>query len=162
MKSSLVKTPRLDPKFICFSVEIRPSKIHRYGVYALEPIPANRKVIEYTGERCNRKETNRRGQGKHTYLFSVDDYWALDGSVGGSGAEIINHCCDPNLVSRVMRGHILYMSLRKIRKGEELTVDYHFSYSADKTPCTCGADKCRGHLELPREKKFKRKSAKKR
>ena len=155
MKSGLVRTPRLDPKFVCFDMEIRPSKIHRYGVYALQSIPANRKVIEYTGERCNRMETSRRGQGKHTYLFTLDKYWTLDGAVGGSGAEIINHCCEPNIVTRIIKGHIIYVSLREIKKGEELTVDYHFDPNTDDTKCACGANNCRGTMEIPKEKKPK-------
>ena len=107
-----VKSPRIDPRFAPFRLEIRPSKIHRLGVYAAERIPANRKVIEYTGERLNRWQAKQRDSKRFTYLFAVDDYWTLDGAVNGSGAEIINHSCDPNLVSRVMKGHILYMSLR--------------------------------------------------
>ena len=97
-----VKSPRIDPRFASFRMEIRPSKIHRFGVYALERIPGNRKVIEYTGERLNRLQARRRDSKRFTYLFAVDDYWTLDGAVNGSGAEIINHSCDPNLVSRVM------------------------------------------------------------
>jgi SET domain-containing protein len=126
---------------------IRPSKIHRYGVYAQERIPANRKVIEYTGQRINRFEARRRGEGDYTYLFSLDAYWTLDGAVGGSGAEIINHSCEPNLISRVMKGHILYMSLRVIKLGEELTIDYNFSDRSRTTPCSCGAKNCRGTIE---------------
>jgi SET domain-containing protein len=135
----------------CFRIEIRPSKIHRYGVYALERIPANRKVIEYTGERLNRLQASQRSEGDYTYLFAVDNYWTLDGAVNGSGAEIINHCCEPNLISRVMKGHVLYMSLREIKPGEELTIDYNFETNTGRTPCRCGAGKCRGVIQ-----KFKR------
>jgi SET domain-containing protein len=47
-----------------------------------------------------------------------------------------------------MKGHILYMSLRPIRKGEELTVDYHFSKDVERVPCKCGAPQCRGTINL--------------
>jgi SET domain-containing protein len=127
---------------------IRESKIHRRGVYALEPIPARRKVIEYTGERIGRRETKRRGQGSVTYLFTLDDYWTIDGAVGGSGAEIINHSCEPNLVSSIRKGHILYMSKRAIKAGEELTVDYRFSERIEKVRCRCGMARCRGAINL--------------
>ena len=110
------------------------SGIHGRGVFAAESIPANRKVIEYTGERISAIACEKRGHGDCTYYFSLDRYWVLDGSVGGSGAEYINHSCGPNLISRIMKGHILYMSLRKIRAGEELTVDYHFSKKDETTP----------------------------
>jgi SET domain-containing protein len=148
MPRTLVKSPRIDPRYARFRLEIRDSKIHRRGVYALEPIPARRKVIEYTGERISRRETKRRGQGSLTYLFTLDDYWTLDGAVGGSGAEIINHSCQPNLYSCIVKGHILYMSKRAIRPGEELTVDYRFSEKIDRVRCRCGSTVCRGTINL--------------
>ncbi len=142
--------PRIDPRYAQFKLIIRRSKIHRVGIFAGEDIPINRKIIEYTGEKINRKETLRRSneQAKMIYLFTLDNYWTLDGAVGGSGAEYINHSCDPNVRTWVTKGHILYMSKRLIRKGEELTVDYHFSKTVDKVPCFCGATNCRGTINL--------------
>jgi uncharacterized protein len=105
-------------------------------------------VIEYTGERISRRETKRRGSGRFTYLFALDSYWTLDGAVGGSGAEIINHCCEPNLRTSIMRGHILYISKRPIQPGEELTVDYRFSDDIERVKCSCGAKNCRGEINV--------------
>lgn len=142
---------KLDPKVtsaVVYRMEIRDSGIHGRGVFAAEAIPANRKVIEYTGERISARQADKRGHGHCTYYFSLDRYWVLDGAVGGSGAELINHSCGPNLVSRIMKGHILYMSLRRIRKGEELTVDYHFSKNDETTPCHCKAKNCRRTINL--------------
>lgn len=105
-------------------------------------------MIEYTGERISRRETKRRAQRELNYLFTLDNYWTLDGAVGGSGAEFINHCCEPNLVARIVKGHILYISRRAIAPGEELTVDYHFARNVEKVPCRCGAPGCRGTINL--------------
>jgi len=141
--------PKVQPQFTHFRLRLAPSKIHRWGVYAGEAIPPRRKVIEYTGERISRRETKRRAdQSQLTYLFTLDNYWTIDGAVGGSGAQYINHSCDPNLEARIIRGHILYMSLRPIRRGEELTIDYHFDKKVEKVPCRCGALKCRGTINL--------------
>lgn len=130
-------------------MKLAPSKIHRWGVYATEPIPAGRKVLEYTGEKISRRETKRRADSsKFIYLFTLDPYWTIDGSVGGSGAEYINHSCEPNLVARIIRGHIIYMSLRDIKKGEELTVDYRFEKKVEKVTCKCGAENCRGTINV--------------
>ena len=148
MPRTPIPSPRIDPRYARFRLEIRESNIHRRGVYALERIPARRKVIEYVGERISRRETKRRGQGSLTYLFTLDDYWTIDGSVGGSGAEIINHSCDPNLRSCIVGGHILDMSKRAIRRGEELTVDYRFSDKIEKVRCRCGSSVCRGTINL--------------
>ena len=148
MATPLVKSPVIDPRYACFRLSIRESRIHRRGVYALERIPPRRKVIEYTGERISRRETKRRGNGRFTYLFAVDNYWTLDGAVGGSGAEIINHSCEPNLRATIRNGHVLYISRRQIRRGEELTVDYRFSHDVERVRCACGARNCRGEINL--------------
>jgi len=142
--------PVINEKHASYRLEIRPSKIHRWGVYALENIPKGRRIIEYTGERISRKETKRRSdeQNRMIYLFTLDNYWTLDGAVGGSGAQFINHCCDPNIRTVVTKGHILYYAKKAIRKGEELTVDYHFPKDVETVPCKCGAKECRGTINL--------------
>ena len=141
--------PAINQEYASFKLKLAKSKIHRWGVYAAEFIPARRKVIEYMGEKISRRETKRRADlSDMIYLFTLDPYWTLDGSVGGSGAQYINHCCEPNLIARIIRGHILYMSLRDIKAGEELTVDYHFDKKVERVPCKCGAAKCRGTINL--------------
>ena len=136
--------PVIDPKYCCYRLRAAESKIHRWGVYADENIPANRKVIEYRGEKIGSREAKRRW--KTPYLFVLDKYWTLDGGVGGSGAELVNHSCQPNLISRIMKGHILYMSLRPIRKGEELTIDYNYDDTDETMRCRCGHRNCRGTI----------------
>jgi SET domain-containing protein len=76
---------------------VRPSAIHRVGVFSGAAIPAGRKVIEYTGHRISRREADRRAGRSLHYLFNLDADWCIDGASGGSGAELINHSCDPNL-----------------------------------------------------------------
>ena len=148
MASERIESPSIDPRYACFRLEIRESRIHRRGVYALERIPAGRKVIEYTGKRISRRELKRRRISKVTYLFTLNDYWTIDGAVGGSGAEIINHACDPNLRSRIQQGHILYISRRTIEPGEELTVDYLLAHDMPRMKCRCGSPLCRGTINL--------------
>jgi SET domain-containing protein len=141
-KNGSVVAPVIDPQFCAFRLQAAESKIHRWGVYAAENIPGNRKVIEYRGEKIGPDEAQRRAQ--TPYLFVLDDHWTIDGGVGGSGAEMINHSCEPNLISRIMKGHIIFMSLRAIRQGEELTVDYNYDHTDETMSCRCGARSCRG------------------
>jgi SET domain-containing protein len=141
--------PKIDPDYTCFKIKPAKSKIHRWGIYAQEFIPAGRKVIEYTGEKISRRETKRRSEASDLiYLFTLDNYWTLDGSVGGSGAQYINHSCDPNLITRIIKGHIIYMAMRDIQPGEELTVDYRFDKKVERVACLCGTAKCRGTINL--------------
>ncbi|MBS1826295.1 MAG: SET domain-containing protein-lysine N-methyltransferase [Acidobacteria bacterium] len=140
--------PQLNEKYTCFQLKLAPSAIHRWGIYALERIPPRRKVIEYTGEKISRRETKRRDARKLHYLFTLDNYWTIDGAVGGSGAEFINHSCEPNVRAVILKGHILYFSKRWIEKGEELTIDYHFPKDVERVECKCGTKECRGTINV--------------
>jgi len=138
------RTAKIDPRFCSFRLRVGRSRIHGRGVYAEQNIPPNRKVIEYRGEKITRKEARKR---RHTpYLFVLDNRWMLDGAVNGSGAELVNHSCSPNLVTRIFKRHIIYMSLRRIRKGEELTVDYNYDDTDETMRCICGTPSCRGTI----------------
>ena len=144
--------PKLDPAFCRFELEARDSPIHRYGVFALQRIPAKRRVIEYTGEHITDEQGWRRRFRKHVYLFSLNNGMVIDGAVGGSGAEFINHSCEPNMIAREEPpGHVWYSSLRTIHPGEELLVDYQLD-SDEQYACICGAPSCRGKLNGPKEK----------
>jgi SET domain-containing protein len=52
------------------------------------------------------------------------------------------------LVTRIVKGHILFMSLRPIRKSEELTIDYNYDDTDETMRCICGAPNCRGTINL--------------
>lgn len=151
-------TGTMNLQFACYRLSARPSAIHRIGVFAEEPIPARRKVIEYTGQRISQREAERRWNPTHSYLFDLNDRSQLDGAIGGSGAEYINHSCTPNLRSRILRDHILYFSDRAIRRGEELTVDYHYEADLDPIPCFCRTPGCRGTMNVLPSKTARKKS----
>ena len=144
--SATVINPTIDNRYACFRLRVAQSRIHRWGVYADQNIPAGRKVIEYTGTRIDRDEYDRRDE--TTYVFELDHQWLIDGGVNGSGAELINHSCEPNLHTRILKGHILYFSRRRIKKGEELTVDYNYDDTDELMTCGCGSKKCRGTINI--------------
>jgi len=146
---------RIDPRYARYLLLVARSPIDRYGVFAAETIPAKRRVVEYTGEKISHKEADRRffkilrtGRPRRFYFFILNRRWVVDGAVSGSGAELINHGCTPNLVRRRIAGHIYYYSARKIRAGEELLVDYRYSPQTVRLKCRCGSPKCRGTLNL--------------
>jgi len=138
--------PRINPKFAGYRLRVGRSPIHRYGVFALEDIPAGRKVIEYSGKRLTVTQADRMHASKDGYLATLSSLWVVDPSIGGSGAEFINHSCNPNLKWRRVRGHLFYFSRRKIPKGEELTGDYGYPLKLKRIPCRCGVPTCRGTL----------------
>ena len=140
------EAPGIDPHYARFRLEVAASRIQGWGVFAGEAIPARRKVMEYTGERLTPEQAQERLLRPQHYLFVVNDDLIVDGAVNGSGAQYINHSCDPNLRIRVAKGHLLLMSLRAIEPGEELSYDYRFRPSALRNVCSCGAPNCRGSI----------------
>lgn len=140
--------PHLDPAACRFRLRASRSKIHRWGIFAGEAIPGRRRVIEYTGERIGLREAYRRRIRPNLYLFRTGKRRYVDGAIGGSGAEFINHSCEPNLVARVRKGRVMLVSLRRIEAGEELLLDYRVVGDVPLMPCRCGASVCRGYLNL--------------
>jgi SET domain-containing protein len=152
--------------------EIRSSPISGKGAFALQPIPAFTRLIEYTGERVSHAVADARYEDEdangytHTVLFTVDDDTVIDAGVGGNDARFFNHSCAPNAQSRIVRKRVYLESIRDIAPGEEITYDYEIPRDGedDETarrlwPCHCGAPTCRGTLLLPLPKARRKKPA---
>ncbi len=57
---------------------------------------------------------------------------------------MINHSCDPNVG---FRGNMVYVAMREIARGEELTHDYAMERSDGyRLICDCGSPHCRGKV----------------
>ena len=150
----------IDSRFAAFPLRVGSSAIDRRGVFAESAIPPRRKVVEYTGEKIPLQTSlrrirrilfgkNRKGH-KRLYLARVNRGYSIDGAVGDSGAEFVNHCCDPNLKWRKVNGRLFFYSRKRIRKGQELTIDYHFGPTDNPVKCRCGSRKCRGTINRPK------------
>jgi uncharacterized protein len=138
--------PRINARIARYHLRVRRSRIHGYGVFALEEIPAGKQVIEYTGKRLTLSQADRIEPPKDAYIATLSEKWCVDPSVGGSGAEFINHSCRPNLEWRRVRGRLFYFSRRRIRPGEELTGNYRYPIKLQRIPCHCGARGCKRTL----------------
>jgi SET domain-containing protein len=148
MNAPNMKTRRINAKAARFRLRIGHSGLHRYGVFALEEIPAGRRVIEYTGKRMSLLQSWKTPPPEDIYIAGMNSRWSIDGRWGGSGAQFINHSCKPNLVWRCLHGRLYFYSRRKIRAGEELTVKYRYPVKLKRIPCRCGARRCRGTLRF--------------
>ena len=138
--------PRIVKKHCRFAIRSSASEIDRWGIFADELIPARRRVIEYQGQKIDANEMMRRKVRQNLYVFLLKKGFGIDGAIGGSGAEYINHSCSPNLYARVARGHIWLVSLRRIEAGAELLLDYRISGDYPLVRCRCGSAECRGYL----------------
>jgi SET domain-containing protein len=132
---------------INFPLEVKASRIDGKGAYALKPIPARRKLGNMGGEIISVREARKRvKQLKRVSMVEFGDGRALDASVNPNDLRYINHSCDPNTYLRVCYSKVEFWSLRKIKKGEELTCDYGETHHDGKLPCRCGAKNCRGFI----------------
>jgi SET domain-containing protein len=143
--------------------EIRDSPIAGRGAFALRRIAKGERVTEYIGERITHAEADRRYDDDsmhehHTFLFTVSSRTVIDATVDGNDSRYINHSCDPNCESEVVRGRVYVLALRDIAEGEELHYDY--AYQRDGTEseveegqyrCRCGTRLCRGSIMEPRD-----------
>lgn len=153
--------------------EVRKSSVHGYGGFAIRDIPKGTRITEYLGDRISHAEADKRYEDhdendNHTFLFIVDKRTVIDAGVGGNNARFINHQCDPNCESNIVKGRVFIEALRDIKKGEELGYDYQIGREKDDPPnvdeiyaCRCGSPKCRGTMLWPPKRPSPRKRKKK-
>ena len=89
------------------TIERKKSRLHGFGVFALETINKNKRIIDYAGELISNKESEAR---EDRYLakgciwvFRVNRNWSRDAAKGGNVARFINHSCTAELLDRSRR-----------------------------------------------------------
>ena len=140
--------------------KVKKSKIHGSGVYATQVISKNEDIIEYIGEKITKKEGDKRSAQrikKHlnsnitgsVYIFELNKKYDIDGSPLYNKARYINHSCEPNCEVNIKKNKIWISSIKKIKKGQELSYDYGYPFNKDDYkdhPCKCGSKKCTGYI----------------
>jgi len=149
---------------------IKHSKIQGKGGFATRLIRKGARIAEYLGDRISHEEGDRRYDDDtmkrhHTFLFVVDKRIVIDAGKFGNDARFINHSCDPNCEAVIEDRRVFIEALRTIRPGDELSYDYGYDRDdatasgedADQQyPCHCGAEKCRGTILAPEQKRKKK------
>jgi hypothetical protein len=128
--------------------EVRDSKIHGRGLFAIADIAKDEVVAVKDGhivsrEQLREKVTPRLGPAE---IQIDDDLFIAPVTEEERESSMLysNHSCDPNLG---MRGAITFVAMRDIRAGEELTHDWATTDDDDySVECKCGAPNCRGTL----------------
>ncbi len=144
-------------------IQVRKSGVHGKGVFALKPIAAGERIIEYKGEIIAWPEALRRhphdpSDPNHTFYFSLDDGGhVIDAKVGGNASRWINHACEPNCQADEEDGRVFIQALRDLSPGEELFYDYGLvideRYTAKlkkEYECRCGSPQCRKTMLSPK------------
>ena len=131
--------------------KIKNSKIDNKGLYASRSIKNSTKIVEYKGKIITKKQVEdnpKFDNGKAIYLFDLSKKYDLDGDFKFNIARLINHSCDPNCEVYGSGLKVWVYAIKDIKKGEELTYDYGFSFDENfkDFPCRCGSKKCVGYI----------------
>lgn len=136
----MLRLSYLSPK-----TEVRESKIHGRGLFAVAAIAKDEIVAVKGGHIVDRKTlrekiTPRLGP---VEIQIDDNLFVAPTTEEERDLSMLysNHSCDPNLG---MRGEITFVAVRDIRAGEELTHDWAITDDDDySVECNCGASRCR-------------------
>jgi uncharacterized protein len=124
--------------------EVRASPIHGRGIFAVAPFRKNEIALVKGGhivDRAQLHEINTR-IGPVEIQIADDLFIAPVSEEEREGSMLYtNHSCDANLG---MRGEIVFVAMRDIDAGEELTHDWCMTDDDDyHVECKCGSANCR-------------------
>ena len=131
--------------YLSRKTEVRESKIHGRGLFAIADIAKNEIVAVKGGHVIDGKTLHE----KITPVLGPveiqigDDLFITPVTEEERELSMVylNHSCDPNLG---VRGEISFMAMRDICAGEELTHDWAMTDDGNySVECNCGAANCR-------------------
>ena len=125
--------------------EVRESKIHGRGLFAIADIAKNEIAAIKGGHIADRKTLREKITPRLGPVEIQIDEDLFIAPVTEDERELSmlysNHSCDPNLG---IRGEITFVAMRDIRAGEELTHDWAMTDDDDySVECNCSASNCR-------------------
>ena len=131
--------------------KVKKSNIDNRGLYASKNIKAGTKIITYKGKLISKKETEENPKydnEKAIYLFNINNKYDLDGDFEYNTARLINHSCNPNCEVDGKGLKLFIYALKDIKKDEELSYDYGFSFDENYKDykCKCGSKNCCGYI----------------
>jgi|SRR5579883_1340738 len=116
------------------------------GAFAIRPIKRGAYIATYRGPRISAEEADRRERRGANYMFELNSRWTIDGSPRWNVARYLNHSCWPNAKPVFRKGRIVFVALRSIDPGEEITYDYgeeYLDYFLSNGGCCCAGCRIR-------------------
>ncbi len=122
------------------------SAIHGMGLSAIEKIKKGEIVAVKGGVILTKDQLCEISTKMHAEMQIGEDLFIAPISESDYAKSMmnLNHSCNPNLG---MRGDIVFVAMRDIEQGEEITIDYAMlSNKPDRFQCICGERGCRGEV----------------
>jgi SET domain-containing protein len=116
------------------SLAIKRTSNRGLGLFATRPYKTGEYITEYFGKPVPAEIAER---SRSRYMFAVTSKTAIDGSDRANIARYINHSCKANVIASGSK-RLWIHALRRIKAGEELTLDYGEDYLRYFMPvCKC-------------------------
>lgn len=133
--------------YISPKAEVRESPIHGKGLFAVGAFEKDEVVCVKGGYIFNRSELESMPDWYRAAEIQIGDDLFIGPRVEPEreGSMIFsNHSCEPNTG---VRGQIVFVAMRDVLPGEELTHDWAMTDDDDDAiECRCGAQACRGKI----------------
>ena len=140
--------------------KLKKSKVHGKGIIATENIKKGTQIIQYIGEKVSKKEGDIRSADRikkylgkknegSVYIFELNKKFDIDGSFLYNNARYINHSCKPNCEVDIINNKIWIISIKNIKKNDELNYDYGYPFDEDDYSdhiCKCKSKNCIGFI----------------
>ena len=126
----------------------RASSIEGKGVFAVEAIAAG-EVVEIKGghvvDRATLEALPEQLQNSEIGIADGLHLVALCDAEYDDVMLYLNHSCEPNVG---VRGNVVFVAMRDVAAGEELTIDYAMidDHDDETMVCRCGVPGCRGTI----------------
>ena len=102
-------------------------------------IKSGNHIVEYVGEKITKaqsekiagaqlKKAKKNREEGQVYIFTLNKKYDINGDFPYNNARLMNHSCNPNCDTDIVDDKIWIRSFKDIKKGEELTYDYGFSF----------------------------------
>lgn len=133
-------------------LEVKNTKEKGKGVFAKKDIIPGIVIGDYIGTVLKTAKALPDDK-ENLYLMYYHDQASIFPDLKIPGIHLLNHSCTPNCWMYTHKGHTLFFTLRKIFKGEELTISYLLS---PKDPyckacthiCACSSSFCTKSFHL--------------
>ena len=135
--------------------EIKETSDKGRGLFAKKEIVKGSVIGDYIGKVIHPQDAVV--DEENIYLMYYHNYAAILPDLEKPGVHLLNHSCVPNAWLYTYKGHTLAFALRRISKGEELTIPYLLSPKDEFCApclhvCKCGDLQCTGTMHLSKEK----------
>ena len=137
----------LNLTYLSPKVEKRTSLIEGRGLFARSAIRKGEIAVVKGGYILTKAQRDEIGKELGPSEIQVSEELFIGPSMMAEregGMMHLNHSCEPNLG---VQGQIVYVALRDIKSGEELTFDYAMTEDEPyEMKCKCGTKSCRGTI----------------